>query len=253
MIIAQEEIFMAFMIFIRAGAIIALIPMFGGRVVPMQFQVALAGGIALILFPIISSGMAPPEHAIGLFIAFFRELFVGVLLGFAVRMVFFIGEFAGTLISTEMSLMRSDSFDPLLQSNSTIISSLFFYLTAILILLSGTHYLILEAFVLSYQKVPIQASLPSFHGVEAFARATGDIFLLGLKIAAPIVALGFIINVMFAVLGKAVPKMNVFIVSFSVRILAGLSLFLLTIGLVIHYFYNYIVGIPSRMIQFLSF
>ena len=53
---------------------------------------------------------------------------------------------------------------------------------------------------------------------------TADILVVGLRIAAPFIALSFIINLGFSILGKAVPRMNVFIASVTVRLWAGLLL-----------------------------
>ena len=61
------------------------------------------------------------------------------------------------------------------------------------------------------------------------------VFLIGTLIAAPFIAFNFLVNVSFAVLGKAVPKMNVFMTSFSVRILGGLVLLVASILLITSY------------------
>ena len=53
--------------------------------------------------------------------------------------------------------------------------------------------------------------------------------------AAPFIALNFLVNVSFAVLGKAVPKMNVFMTSFAIRIFAGLLLLVSSILLISSY------------------
>ena len=53
--------------------------------------------------------------------------------------------------------------------------------------------------------------------------------------AAPFIALNFLVNISFAVLGKAVPKMNVFITSFAVRIVCGLALLISSILLITAY------------------
>ena len=53
--------------------------------------------------------------------------------------------------------------------------------------------------------------------------------------AAPFIALNFLVNISFAVLGKAVPKMNVFITSFAVRIMCGLPLLISSILLITAY------------------
>ena len=74
---------------------------------------------------------------------------------------------------------------------------------------------------------------------------SSNAFILGVLMAAPFIALNFIINLSFAVLGKAVPKMNVFITSFGVRILAGLVLLLSSILL----FSSYVIEHSKRSVQ----
>ena len=68
-----------------------------------------------------------------------------------------------------------------------------------------------------------------------FVREVAHVFVLGTLIAAPFIALNFLINVSFAVLGKAVPKMNVFMTSFAIRILSGLVLLVSSILLISAY------------------
>lgn len=253
MTFSLQSLLVIFPIFVRAAALLSLIPMFGGRIVPRLVQIAFAASLAIIASGFIPVEDAYPTHFVALVMITAKELLTGLLMGFAVRLVFHVAEFAGSLISMESGLMRSDAFDPLLQSQSTTVSTVLFHLSTVMIFVTGVHHEIIEAFVLSYRKVPIFAPLPLFRGVEALTHATANVFLLGLRIAAPVVALSFVINVTFAVLGKAVPKMNVFIVSFPVKIYAGLSLLLLIIGLIVQYFHDYIRGIPTQMIEFLSF
>ena len=68
-----------------------------------------------------------------------------------------------------------------------------------------------------------------------YAREVSNVFVVGTLIAAPFIALNFMINISFAVLGKAVPKMNVFMTSFSIRILSGLVLLVSSILLITSY------------------
>ena len=63
---------------------------------------------------------------------------------------------------------------------------------------------------------------------------SAKILVLGLQMAAPIVAVNFLINLAFAILGKIVPRMNVFVTSFTIRIAAGFLILLTSLGLLTH-------------------
>ena len=71
--------------------------------------------------------------------------------------------------------------------------------------------------------------------MNQFVQEVSRVFLIGTLMAAPFIALNFLVNVTFAVLGKAVPKMNVFMTSFSVRILGGMIILVASILLISSY------------------
>ena len=60
---------------------------------------------------------------------------------------------------------------------------------------------------------------------------SSQMFVIALQLAAPVMAVSFIVSLVFSVLGRAVPQMNVFHESFTIRTLAGLSVFGVTLQL----------------------
>ena len=62
-------------------------------------------------------------------------------------------------------------------------------------------------------------------------------------------AVSFVITVIFSVLSRAVPQMNTFSESFSVRCLAGLTVFGLTCHLMAQQIENYLRRLPEDILR----
>jgi flagellar biosynthesis protein FliR len=77
----------------------------------------------------------------------------------------------------------------------------------------------------------------------------GQLFVIGLLIAAPVVAVSFLVNVVFSILGRAVPQINIFIESFAFRILTGLAVFGLTLHLMSQHIVNYLRRLPEDLMR----
>ena len=86
-----------------------------------------------------------------------------------------------------------------------------------------TSVLLVATIISSYESIPaFGASVPGEMG-EAILRLSQNMFILGLKLAAPVLVIILLINILLALLGRAVSQINVFVLSFPVTIAGGLA------------------------------
>ena len=224
MTIEAGEIVVWVLVLLRTGAFFLGIPLFAGRLIPVRMRMAFGLILSLLVNPLVPADLSLAEHFVGAILLAMNEVCVGLMLAMMVRMVFFAVELAGFLISYEIGLMASNSVNPLLGSTDATLTSLFYYFSLLIIFVVGVHLDVMRAFVLSFEILPIGEFLLRSNPMVEYVREVSNVFVLGVLMAAPFIALNFIVNISFAVLGKAVPKMNVFITSFSVRIMCGFLL-----------------------------
>lgn len=238
-----------FLVFTRVGAMLTVLPMFSAQILPAQLRVALGALVAILVAP-----MVPPVAAEGLSIwllvkLLFVEASIGLLLGFICRFVFYALEIAGVFIAAEMGLSLPQEFNQLV-SGTTMAPGLMLYWIALMTLLSlDLHHWMIVGFQKSYALVPFGgAHLQEALLVDVISRS-GKVFALALQIAAPVMAVSFLVTLVFAVLGRAVPQMNVFSESFPVRTLVGLVTFGLTCTFMGQHIANYLRRLPEDMLN----
>jgi flagellar biosynthetic protein FliR len=244
-----DLLYSGMMVFIRAGGLIALLPVFSGQSVPVQIRLAIAVLLAYLGAAQVRLAPAVPTDAIGLITVAVRELFIGLLMGFTIRLVFYAVEFAGQVMSTEIGLTVSSQIDPISHNTSSAVGTALFYLGSLLFLLSGCHHAVFLAFLRSFEIAPVGVLALHRSVAEVFVSATGNIFLLALQMAAPLLAVNFVVTFAFVILGKAAPSINVFSESFSVRVLTGIILLGLTLGLTAQAVLNALQGSPELMLR----
>jgi flagellar biosynthetic protein FliR len=158
-------------------------------------------------------------------------------------------EAAGGILGTEMGLMLSTQFNPISANVSSVPAMILYLLGGMLLFSLDLHHWMLAGFQRSYALAPVGGAHLSEALFNNVVRHSSEIFFIGLQMAAPVMAVSFIISIVFAVLGRAVPQMNVFSESFSVRTLAGLSVFGLTCNLMAQHIVNYLRRLPEDMLR----
>ncbi len=237
------------MVFLRASSMLAVFPVFSARNFPVQLRLALGGLLAGMVAATLPAGAVQPADFWGLAGQMAVEVGLGLTIGFACRMVFFMLEIAGSIISTEIGLSAPPGINPLDDGPSSTTATILYYLAAMLWLSLDMHHWMLIGFQKTYAFVPIGAAHLSQAVVTDIVARTSGIFVIALQMSAPLLAVSFIVSLVFAVLGRAVPQMNVFAESFAVRPLVGLSVFGLTLDLMSQHIINYLRRLPEDMLR----
>ena len=237
------------MVFLRVSALLAVFPVFSAPNFPEQLRLALGALLAGMIGPSLPDGAAHAEDLWGWVGLMSMEVGVGLLFGFVCRMIFFALEIAGAIVATEIGLSLPPSINPLSEVQTTAPGSILYYLAAMLWLSLDLHQWMLVGFMKTYTWLPVGGAHLTAICVTDIVAHTSQMFVIALELAAPIMAVSFIVTLVFSVLGRAVPQMNVFAESFSVRILAGLSVFGLTLQLMSEQIGNYLRRLPEDMLS----
>jgi flagellar biosynthetic protein FliR len=236
------------MVFLRVSAMLAVFPVFSARNFPVQLRLGLGAMMALLVSATMPA--APPAFDLwGLTGQMAMEAGIGLLLGFASQMIFFSLEVTGAILGVEIGLSMPAGLNAVSETTMSVPGTLLYYLAVMLWLSLDMHHWMLIAFQKSYNYLPVGGAHMSQAFMKDIVARTSGIFVVALQLAAPLMAVSFIISLVFSVLGRAVPQMNVFSESFAVRPLVGLSVFGLTIELMSEHIINYLRRLPEDLLR----
>ena len=245
-----EDIYPGMLIFLRASGLFLVMPVFSGQMIPAPVRIGMAALIAYLLAPIFGDFGGLPGHWFVLVLEVIHEVLTGLLLGFAVRFLLYALEMAGEIIAVQIGLSLSSNIDPVTRNTATPPNTMLMSFGTVLFLVTGAYQFCLVAFARSFEIFPPSAIFDP-QSINTVIASSGRVFLLAVQIAAPLLAISFLVNMCFSVLGRAAPSLNVFLLSFPVQILAGLTVFGMTLGLTVQYILRDMQQLPETMLRFL--
>jgi flagellar biosynthetic protein FliR len=207
--------------FVRVMGYISADPVLGNRTVPIRLKIGLALAISVAIAPTLGPLPAiEPASPAGLAILA-QQVFIGVAIGFAVRVILAAVEMAGQMIGLQMGLGFATFFDPQTSAQVPVIGQ-YLGLLAVLVFLSiNGHALLLSTLIESFSILPIGTLGLDSNGFSAFARWGAQIFLIGFTLALPVIATLLIANFGIGIISRAAPQMNIFAVGFPFTLLVG--------------------------------
>ncbi|MBW2307928.1 MAG: flagellar type III secretion system protein FliR [Deltaproteobacteria bacterium] len=239
--IAQIEMFV--LVFIRIAAIVFMAPVFSSQNIPPRIKAGLSAVIALLLFQWVKVVRPTlPMNLCDLAVALIGEVALGAALGYMFSLIFAAVMLAGQVAGFQMGFGIVNIVDPM-SSNQMSVIGLFKNIMALLLFLSiNAHHWILWALAESFNKIPLMGFTMSGNHVEYLVQLTGQMFVMAVKIAAPIMAVSLFASVAMGLIARSVPQINVFIVGFPLKIAAGLF----ALGISLPFILSYLKDVFER-------
>lgn len=208
---------------IRITAWLAIAPPFATGGVPRNVRVMLGVGLALAVS---SSARAhvPAAELAPLVSSVVEQILVGAALGFLTRLLFTAVEAAGSIIDLAGGFSLAFAYDPLSLSTTSVFGKFFGILTTTLIFATNAHLIILQGFLRTFNTIPLDATLSLSQLDKALVHGLTGMFIAALQIAGPLMAVLFLADVALGLLSRVSPQLNVFQVSFPLKIMLTLGL-----------------------------
>ncbi|HZP41930.1 MAG TPA: flagellar biosynthetic protein FliR [Candidatus Binatia bacterium] len=222
----------------RIAGLVLAAPVFGHLLVPVRVRIGLAMTFAVALAPAVAPGTPDFASSWMLARALAVESATGVLLGLVAQLVFAGVQLGGQLAGIQMGFGVVNLIDPQTHAQVTVVSEWQNLLALLVFLALDVHHLLVSALLESFRTVPPGAIAISAGGIEGAIRLAGDVFVLGVRIAAPIMIALLLSNATLGLLARTVPQLNVFVVGFSLNVGVGLVM----LGVSLPFTYRLLAG-----------
>jgi flagellar biosynthetic protein FliR len=214
---------MYFLVFLRTGAFLMALPLVNAPSVPVFFRIGLTFVVSLLLFPVLNLGPLPfLADAFSLAVAAAGEILLGVLAGMSIRLVFEGVQLAGQLMGYQMGMAIAEVIDPATEDQVALLAQFISLMATLIFLIINGHHGFIRTLVQSYELVPPLGFHVNGPVLESLVRLTAEMFIIGLKAGAPVVVALMLGTVAFGLVARAVPQMNIFVVSMPLNIAVGL-------------------------------
>lgn len=219
---------------VRPGMLVMTAPFFGAVFAPPQVRAGLTLMFAIVLGGLVT--VPPLTGPVGVAAVVAREVMIGASLGLAIRLLTAAAEFAGSLGSFQSGMSMGAMIDPASGVRNTQFAAVYTNLVVVVGFITNAHHTFFKALVATYQAAPIGAGavVPGTDPALAMlvARMLGFVFLYGMRLAAPMLVVLFLVEVALGMMTKVAPSLNLMVVGMPARLPVALLLLALTTSVV---------------------
>ncbi len=222
-------------IFLRVIAMIIAAPVLGHNSIPAVARIFISFVIAYITFLTIDkSKIIIDVNLVTIIVNSAREIIMGLIMGFTLNFIFYGISYAGHLIGYDMGLMFSEVLNPMQDIQNNVVGEIIFYLSMMIFLLINGHHHIISAVVASFELVPIAKFTVTQPLISLIIKLSFAVFIIAMKIAAPIVVSYFLIHIAEGIISRVIPNIQIFFITQPAKI--GLGLIFLSILIPIYFY-----------------
>lgn len=208
---------------LRITLFLLVAPPFNHRGVPARVKAMLGVWLALLLAP----GAAAVGETLDIpafMTALVTEGLVGAGMGFVVRIVVDAITVAGRFLDLTGGFEMASSFDPQTMIQGGPFGRFYSLVAVVLLFVSDAYQLMIQGLARSFDALPLGVGLDLGVLATELTDRFADLFLGGLMIAGPLMAVLFLVDIGFGLLSRAAPALNAFALGFPLKVFTTLML-----------------------------
>jgi flagellar biosynthetic protein FliR len=225
LIIPLRPVLLFVVVLARVGGLVTFAPFWSNQAANARVRVTLALVLALALTPAVAPRLVtPPSDVLGLAVVIIGEMVIGCAFGLVGRLIFSALEMAGFVLGFQLGLSLASTIDPATRAQTTALGT-FAQMFGLMVLLGAEgHHWLLVATVRSFDTVAPGGTGVSQALAQLLLRLSADALAVGLALAAPAIMVLLAVEFLLAIAGRAAPQLQVMLLGFPIKMLAGLWL-----------------------------
>ena len=237
----DRDVFVVFLIFVRVGAALMLMPGFSEPYIFSRSRLLFALILSLVLaVPVAPHLPETPQHVGQLVLLIGGEALLGLFIGGATRLMFATLHVAGSTIAVQSGLATASVFDPNQSTQGTLPGNFLTTVAMVLLFVTDGHHMLLRGLAESYAHLRADAGLP-FADMAAFVtRIVQQGFSIGIQMAAPLLLVGLLTNLAMGVLNRLMPSFQVFFIALPLQLLLSFATLMLSFAAGLMIFFGFL-------------
>jgi flagellar biosynthetic protein FliR len=228
--IADQTVFLAFWLsFSRWIAVLFQLPIFDNVAVPNLVKVLTSFLVSFAFFPHLQGTIVAEINLVGVNNIWLLMMFhtcTGLIIGFLVKCIMSLFVAAGSILTQQIGYASVSYFDPTQGQQVGPFERIIEWSLIVLVLSSGALVPMFKGVFESFFSVNFLNADRMLKTPEYFVLFFKSSFSAAVLLAGPLIFANLLMNLVFGIVARTVPQMNVLQVSFVVNIGMGLILFL---------------------------
>ena len=231
--LSEEGVLYALFAFIRVGAILFSVPIFGDHPTPVRVRILLGVAVTIVIFPMIPQvWFRPVSNDLLLMVTIIlREILVGLAIGYLSKLAFDALLMAASIVGYQMGFGTANIVlaDQVQQING--FEALHKMLIMLIFLSLDLHIFFLNGINDSFAYIPLGIADMGPGFIEFTIGLSGQIFMIALKLGAPVLVALMFTMAALGLVARSVPQINIFTMSFPTSFFIGLIVYIVSIPL----------------------
>jgi flagellar biosynthetic protein FliR len=217
--VAEGVAWAAVLVFLRVGAMVALMPGFGEQALPQRIKLAVVVAFTLVIAPILADSPDVPPPTLT---ALLGEALAGLILGIGMRLFLLALQTAAVIVAQATTL--SQLFAGATPDPQPAIGNLFVIAGIALALAADLHLQAIGLVLMSYDILPAGGIPDAAAAADWSIGLVSRTFSLAFSLAAPFVIASMIYNLALGAINRAMPQLMVSMVGAPALTLGALAL-----------------------------